>query len=186
MDRKHVVAGMAVVACVFGSSAHADEDSGPYLGASIGWAMDEARVFDTGDTFEDSGIAFKVFGGYSFNRYFAAELAYVEADKLEDRVARIDVTSESSGLIAAFLGKLPLSDSFSLFAKAGWALYEERASFRLGSLSASEKNDADDPVYGVGAELAIGERVKLRAEYEMVDIPRADFDIVSVGATLRF
>jgi opacity protein-like surface antigen len=181
MSRKQALVGFALIACFFGSNTQADEPSGPYLGVSVGWATDKA------DEFEDSGVGFKVFGGYAFNEYFAAELGYVDAGKLEDHIQGLNVTIESSGVIAAVLGRLPLGDAFSLFAKVGYALYDEKVTLRQAAgFMQSETNDADDPLYGVGAELSLGERVQLRAEYEIVDIPDADFDIVTVGATLRF
>lgn len=180
MNRKLALAGMAVIACVFGNNAHADEESGPYLGAGFGWVKDEVAWF------EDSGLGFKIYGGYEFNRYFAAELAYIDAGTLKDSIGGFDLKIESSGIVAAVLGKLPLSDSFSLFAKVGYSHYEETSTVSSGSFSYSSKNEADDPLYGIGAEFSLGERVKLRAEYEIVDIPDADFDIFTVGATFRF
>lgn len=178
MDRKRLLAAAAVIS--FAASAQADESATYYLGASIGWATDQV------DTFEDSGVGFKIFGGHSFNEYFAAEFGYVDAGKLEERLDGVEVTVESSGIVAAVLGRLPIGDAFSLFAKVGYVLYDETVSVSDGGVRESVKNTADDPLYGIGAELDVGERLKLRAECELVDIPNADFDIVTVGATLRF
>ena len=178
MDRTHLLAAAALIS--FAANTQADESAGYYLGASIGWATDQV------DTFEDSGIGFKVFGGHAFNEYLAAEFGYTDAGKLKDSIDGVDVTVESSGIVAAVLGRLPLGDAFSLFAKVGYVLYDETVTVSEGGVRESEKNTDDDPLYGIGAELDVGERIKLRAEYELVDIPNADFDIVSVGATLRF
>lgn len=180
MKRMQVLGGLAAFAWVFASIAQADEASGLYVGASIGEATNEV------DGFEDSGTSFKVMGGYTFNRYFAAELAYIDAGKLQDRIDAIDATVESTGVVAAMLGKLPLSNYVSVFAKLGYAFYEEDLSLQLGDLRDLETNSGDDLFYGAGAEVNLSGHFKLRAEYEVVDVPDADFDIVSVGTTFHF
>jgi opacity protein-like surface antigen len=180
MYRTYILGGLAAASLLTFTSVHADEQTGVYVGASIGEATDKV------DEFEDSGTTFKIMGGHSFNRYFAAELAYIDAGNLRDRIDGIDVTVESTGIVAAVLAKLPLGDYFSVFAKLGYAFYEEKVSLRLGDLRDSKTNSADDPLYGIGGEFRLGQRFKLRAEYEVVDIDNADFDMVSVGTTFHF
>jgi OmpA-OmpF porin, OOP family len=180
MHRNYIFGGLTAVALATSINVHADEDAGFYLGASVGEATDKVGEF------EDSGTSFKITGGYSFNRYLAAELAYIDAGTLEDRIDDIDATIESAGIVAAVLGKVPLGEYFSLFGKLGYAFYDEKVSLRQGNLSASETNSDEDLLYGVGAEVNLGQHFKLRAEYEAVDVSDADFDIVSFGATFHF
>lgn len=178
--RNWVVTGLLSATLTMSAAVHAQDAAGLYIGASIGEATDEA------DGFKDSGTSFKVMGGYSFNRFLAAELAYVDAGKLQDRVDDLDVTVESKGVVAAVLGKLPIGNRLSLFAKLGYTFYDEEVSVRLGSQRVSEKNSSDDALYGIGAEVNFNDKFKLRAEYEIVDISNADFSIMSIGGTYQF
>lgn len=50
--------------------AHAEEQSAFYLGGSVGKATNEVGEF------KGSDFAFKLSGGYAFNRYFAIDVAY--------------------------------------------------------------------------------------------------------------
>jgi OOP family OmpA-OmpF porin len=179
MHRNYLLGALAA-GLIVSLNVHANEDAGFYLGASIGEATDKVEEF------EDSGTSFKILAGYAFNRYFATELAYVDAGKLEDRIGEIEATVESTGVLAAVLGKVPLGAYFAVFGKLGYAFYDEEVSLRLGDLQASETKSDEDLLYGVGVELNLGQRFKLRTEYEIVDVSDADFDIVSLGGTLRF
>ena len=66
--------GDDALALLGAASVHAESQPGFYVGAGIGQATLEADDvgFDADDT------AFKVFGGYSFNDYFAVELTYFD------------------------------------------------------------------------------------------------------------
>src|SRR5687767_1974853 len=81
--------------------ARAEDHSGFYLGGSIGEATNES------DEFKGSDTAFKLTGGYAFNRYFGIEVAYVDAGTQDDTIGPVRVESESSGIIASALVRLP-------------------------------------------------------------------------------
>ncbi len=180
MNRKYLLSTLTVVSLAVNTNAKAGDDSGFYLGLSVGEATDKV------DGFDESGVFFKALGGYAFNMYFAAEAAYVDAGEIEDTVEDLDVAIESSGISVAALGKLPLGTAVSLFAKLGYVFYDEEVNVRQGALSYSDKNSAEDLLYGAGAEVELGRSFQLRAEYEVVDVSNADFDMISLGATFRF
>ena len=56
-----------------------------YVGASVGQSFVDELGIDDDDT------AFKVFGGYQFNKYLGAELGFVDHGELEDRGNELDV-----------------------------------------------------------------------------------------------
>lgn len=180
MFSRYLLSSFAIVAINFAITAHAEESSGVYLGAGVGEATNESGEFKGSDT------AFKVFGGYSLNRYLAVELAYVDAGTQKDRVGDIQVATESSGVIASVLGSLPLTDFFSLYGKVGYAFYDVDTTLRLGALQDAESESDEDLVYGAGLELAVWRGLKLRAEYEVIDVNDGDFGILSVGARYKF
>lgn len=180
MLSKRLLSGFATIAAFFAVAVHAEEDSGLYIGLGVGEATNESGEFKGSDT------AFKVFAGYAFNRYLSVELAYVDAGTQEDRIGDIDVANESSGIIASAVGSLPLSRVFSLYGKLGYAFYDADTTFRLGNMQETEGGSDEDLVYGAGIELAVWSGLKLRAEYEVIDVNDGDFDILSVNATYKF
>lgn len=180
MNRKYVLGALAIVAMSVNTDAQADEHSGFYVGTGLGEVTN-----DVGE-FEADGVAVKLFGGYAFNRYLAAEVAHIHAGTLEATVEDIDLEVEPRGTVVAALGKLPVNDAFSVFAKLGYTFYDEKVTGSRGSLRISEKNSGDDLLYGVGADLRLGRVFQLRAEYEVVDVSDADFDLVSASAVFRF
>ncbi len=156
------------------------EDSGFFVGLGAG------EVNDKVDDFDANGVAIKLFGGYVFNRYFAIEGAYIDAGELKDTVDGVDIAVESDGIVISALGKLPIGEALSVFAKLGYTFYDEKVSARQGSLRFSENNSDEDLLYGAGAELLLGQKILLRAEYEVVDVANADFNILSASAAFRF
>jgi hypothetical protein len=180
MNRKYVLSMLAVVGTLLNGVVQADEQSGFYAGTGLGEVTDKAGGF------EADGVAVKFFGGYSFNEYFAAEVEYIYAGTLTDTVEGIDLEVESDGIVVAALGKLPLGDAFSLFAKLGYTFYDEKVTASLDGVSISEKNSDEDLLYAVGADLRLGRKFQLRAEYEVVDVSNADFNLLSASAVFRF
>jgi OOP family OmpA-OmpF porin len=180
MLKKSLMMGFAIITALAVTPARAADDAGFYVGAGVGEAHNKSGEFDGSDT------AFKVFGGYSFNKYFALELAYVDAGTQDDRIGNLDVENESSGVVVSALGSIPIGSVFSLYGKVGYAFYDASVRVRSGGLQGSESGSDERPVYGAGIELAILRGLKLRAEYEIVDVKDGDFDLVTVGATYRF
>ena len=160
--------------------AHAQE-SGFYVGAGVGEATDE--ISDVG--FKDSDTAFKVFAGYAVNKYFAAELAYVDAGTFEDNLGSLNVQLSPTGVIASLVGSLPLGESFSLFGKLGYAFSETDQTIRQGNFRDTDGESSEDFAYAAGAALHFG-KFTLRAEYEVVDVSGGDFDAVFVNALFKF
>lgn len=181
MNRKYIFSALAVVGMGVNAGAHADDKhSGVYLGAGVG------EVTNKVDAFEADGVAVKLFGGYAFSQYFAVEAAYIDAGTLKDSIEGLDVSVDSDGFVVAALGKLPLTDAVSLFAKLGYTFYDQKVIGRRGNSSVAEKSSGDDLLYGLGANLRLGRKLELRAEYEVVDVKDADFNLLSASAVFRF
>jgi OmpA-OmpF porin, OOP family len=170
------IVGVALGCLVACASVSAAEESGAYIGFAVGEASNEVGDFD------DSSTTYKALAGYSFNQYFAVELAYADVGTMRDRVGAVDFTNEASGAIASALVRLPLSPQFALYGKLGHAFYDTKATAARETESESE----DDLAFGFGLELAVWRSLTLRAEYEAVDVSEGDFEIVSAGVTYKF
>jgi opacity protein-like surface antigen len=170
----------AVIAALLISTAARAEDSGFYLGLSLGEATQSV------DEFEGDDLSFKWLAGYSFNRFLAAEAGFVDGGTQKDALGALDVKLSSDGLFAAVLAKLPIGEVFSPYAKVGYVVYDATTSLTSGGVTVLESESDENPLFGAGLEFRIGDHFRLRAEYEVVDVPDVDFDIVSIVATYQF
>jgi OOP family OmpA-OmpF porin len=202
---------LAVLAVTASPSAFAD-DSGWYAGFNGGQSrakIADGRITDglLGEGFtttsisnDDRHLGFKVFGGYEFNRYFALEGGYFDlgrfgftADTLPAGTLRGD--SKIRGVNLDAVGMVPLSEKFSLFARAGLNYSEAKDSFAgTGSVAVinpePHKRDANYK-FGFGAEYDFTRNVGMRIEAERYRIDDAvgnkgDIDLYSAGLVFRF
>jgi OmpA-OmpF porin, OOP family len=174
---KHRAYGVAAVLLFASASAHADV----YVGVGVGEANQEAAGFDASDT------AFKIFGGYTFNRHLAVELAYVDAGAPSEDVAEdVRMEAESSGIVVSAIGTLPLSESFALFGRVGYAFSETSARLRTPNETIVDRDESEDPLYVAGAILQFSESFGLRLEYEFLDLSEGNFNMLSLSALYRF
>jgi OOP family OmpA-OmpF porin len=171
----------AALGLTVGMAAQADVQPGFYAGAGFG----STKIVDQSDT------GFKVFGGYNFNQNFAVELSYFDLGEasasFEDvDFGRIDVDAGISGFSGSVVGSLPVSDTFSVFAKAGFASYDIDAHVTVdGFGSGSGSTSESDMTYGLGGALSFGQ-FGLRLEYEAINVDDGDADMISLSGMFRF
>lgn len=173
----------------------------PYGGFSVGQAdVDESMVIpaliDPGGNVDGKDGAFKLFGGYQFNRNVALEAAFVDLGDVSysgNFTGTPPLTGpvtggrvQNSGLNLSAVGVLPLGQKFVLFAKAGMFLWYSEATDVTGGLATFSEEDGSDLSLGLGASVALGQRVSLRAEWERFDMSGVDVDLVTVGVAFRF
>jgi len=176
---KFAIAGL--LACgLAGGVARADDAAGFYLGAGVGQAREDFGPFKGSDT------SFRLFGGYSFNRYFAAEAGYIDGGNIEDDIGPYRVSIASDGIFAAGLAKLPLGNHFELFAKLGWVFHDSTQTVSLGSQRNSESESDSDFLFGGGMAFKLGKNFQLRAEFDKINVSDAAFEIYSVNAAWKF
>jgi opacity protein-like surface antigen len=162
-----------VIALLMSTAARAD-DSGPYVGASMGKATQSSIGFDGED------ISFRLLGGYSFNKFIAIEAGYVDGGEQKDRRGPLKLSVKSDGFFGTVLARWPLGDVVAPYAKAGFVAYDSTSTVSNGTISVSESESDGDLLYGGGLEFKFGEHVRLRTDYEKVRVPDAAFDIYSV------
>ncbi len=195
--RRFAVALLAVAGALFSAQSLAQV----YVGFSAGQSdVDESMVIpgliDPGGRVDRKDGAFKLFGGYQFNPNFALEAALVD---LGDVSYSGNFTGfpplsgpvtggrvQNSGINLSAVGVVPLGERFVVFGKVGMFLwYSEATDVTNGFATRSEEDGADLSV-GLGASVALGQRVSLRAEWERFDMSNTDVDLVTVGFAFRF
>ena len=158
------------VAAVSASKARADW----YAGA----AVSQAYVNESGLDENDTGG--KIFGGYRFNDYIAAEAEYYDFGDQTDNTNSFSV----NGAGLALVGSVPVTDSLSVFAKGGLHSWNLDVS---GPIAAQfTDTSSTDPYYGVGIDYSINDRWGIRGEYTRYEVDNFDVDVASVGVVLSF
>jgi OOP family OmpA-OmpF porin len=178
------------VVLVLGTSATAtatahDRDAGheggkSYLGAGIA----ELSVDDDDFGYEADDNGFKIFGGYEFNEYFAAELSYIGGATVIDETLFPTEEVDLRALSATFIARAPLTSSISMFGKVGMARYETDFRWTDGGyvLGADRVRD-NELTYGFGLALSFGHKFEIRGEYETIENA---FEVMSVNGLFRF
>jgi OOP family OmpA-OmpF porin len=204
-------AGLVALAVLASPLALADE-TGWYGGLNAGRArasIDDQRIssgllgsgFATTSIVDDNRAnAFKVFGGYQFNRHFALEGGYFDLGRFGYHATTVpagtlDGNIRLKGLNLDAVGILPITGKLSAFGRVGVNYAQARDHFSgsgavNGLTPAPEKRDTNIK-FGLGLQYAFTEALDLRVEAERYRINdaignRGDVDMVSVGLVYRF
>jgi OOP family OmpA-OmpF porin len=187
------------------------QDRGAYLGASIGQAEYQDGCAGVTLPCDEKGTAWRVFGGYQYNRYLAVELGYADlgGPKSSGVVALTGGTAEFSAdsKITAWdlsaLGSFPVVDRLSAYGRAGIYRAEAEGTSNFtttgtvtvngatsGSRSVSETSTG--VILGIGLKYEFLRSLAMRAEWHRYfevggeggsDV---DVDVLSVGLLYRF
>ena len=195
------------------------QDAGFYAGASLGQA--KYRSCPGATVFSDplrpppsgcdgSDTAWRLFGGYRFNRHFSAELGFADLGQATGNLppSNTNTTSttgtldtETTAWDLTAIGALPLVERLSLIGKVG--LYHAgiknrstRTTFFAGFISSSVVTDSSDNdsgvTFGVGAQYDFARHFGVRVEWQRYGkvgsaaTGEIDIDVLSAGLLYRF
>lgn len=186
MSKRLGLSVFAALALTAAMAAQADVQPGFYAGAGFGTTKIDDDGLDDVD-FDDSDTGFKIFGGYSFNQNFAIEATYFDLGEASGSFGvgdNFDVGISGFGVSA--VGVLPLSDTFSLFGKLGYASYDIDAHVELAGVGSGSASDSQsDMTFGAGAALSFGQ-FEARAEFEAINVDGGDANMISLSGLYRF
>jgi len=190
-------------------------DRGPYFGFGIGQSrigFDTARIdanalgagFGSSTTVADNTDgAWKLYGGYRYNRHLAVEVGYTDFGRISTRT----VTTAPAGVLGSdtqgnawsldAVGLIPLSPSAALFGKLGvhrWATEGRVPAVAGGTATTVGARDTGTGwKYGLGAQFEVSRTAFLRVEWERLrDVGnaattgRGDVDVWTFGLHYRF
>lgn len=163
----------------------------PYVGIGIGSASYQVNLaaFAAGQ-FDDDGTGTKLYGGYAFNKYFAAEATaynFAEASigALETSPGSgtfLNAKASMKGVAAYAVGMYPVSKNFSLIAKAGFLRWDADLSVNNTSVT----NDGTDVAYALAASYAFSRELLLIAEWESFNSDNPEVTMISLGFRFNF
>jgi OmpA-OmpF porin, OOP family len=170
--KQSIKAFLAVSALFFAGAAAAQQPSlgSVYIGGTIGQAEYKDATGDDKDT------AWRILGGYQFNRHFAAELGYHDLGEAS--------AFEGNAIEVVGIGAFPIVDKLSVYGKLG--IYRGE----LEAPGAKETNS--DLTYGVGLQYDFLKNVGVRGEWQRYskmgggNLVETDVDVMSVGLIYRF
>ena len=140
------------------------DQSGPYISGSYGGYKSH------GGEFEDENDLLGAALGYQFNEFFALEAEYIDFGNFGDD----EVEGKLKGAGLSAIGRLPLTQSFGVYAKAG----AFASAFDVEAFDESETYDEVSPFVGAGVDFRVTPALTAFAEYNRynVDIDKEDFN----------
>jgi len=169
--KKLIVALIAGAAAM--SAAQAQNFSNDQPHAYVGAGVSTAKNIQS----DDYKLGGKVYGGYEFNRTWAAEAGYSD---LGDHGA-----TKSHGYYVAAKATMPINEQFSAYGKVG----VEHSERKFNSAALNLK-DTDTGAYGaLGVQYKLNQQVALTAEYERYGKEKdigAKANVWTVGAHYNF
>lgn len=158
------------------------QDTGFYLGGSLGQARYPEFCDPSALTCEDTDRAWKLFAGVSVNKYIGLEATYLDFGEAKGTIAgpREVILGQTAMGIAA-VASLELAPRFSLFGKLGRVRTEQETP---SSASGTTKRKTNESHYGLGAKFDLLPNWAVRAEWERMEETKQE--MMSVGVEYRF
>lgn len=152
-------------------------------------------------TKDDSDIGYKLFAEVDFTKHIGLDLGYYVLGQQTWRVSQTapapslsnKLTYKTQGVGLSLLGRLPLTDGFNFFGRAG--AFSWRANLNnvaTSGLIADYNDTGTSALFGAGAEFKFMKVLGLRAEWERFAVGKksnsgkATIDLISLNALFKF
>ena len=162
----------------------------PYLGLGVGADFYKVDLTELGgDELDESTMGSKFYGGYAFNKYFAAEAAYYSFAKAS--IGGIQVTpggpissadASMQGIGAYAVASWPVNRELALMAKLGVLRWD--ADLRVDNTYGA--NDGTDAAFGLAASFAFTREFLGTVEWEYFDSENPQLSMISAGFRYNF
>jgi len=178
-----------MMACMLMAAMSTTTIAEPYVGFGVGSASYQVDLAG-GGSYDDSGAGFKLYSGYAFNKYFAAELdiysfAEASAGSVETSPGSgtfVSAMASMNGVGAYAVGMYPVSKKVNLVAKLGMLRWD--ADLTVNNSTAS--NDGTDAAYALAASYAFTKELLLVAEWEWFNTDNPQVSLLSAGFRFNF
>ncbi len=171
-----------------GAALAATEDRGFYFGTAVGQAdADNAAEFGFRD---DSHSAFRLYGGYEFSRYLAAEAGYLDFGTYKGTTpgvggpatTRLELDGFSIGLRPQF----EFGNQWFAQAQVGAFLWDSSSVIRTSLGTTRDNDNGERAYYGLGVGRNFGPTWRLSGEWTRYESKPADVDFLNLAMSYRF
>ena len=163
----------------------ASAESGFFLGGSIGSSSLDDDIEGFGIDADTTAYRFVL--GYQLGDVLSFEAGYHSFGKFDEEFdiagAVTDVTLRADGYTVGGTLGLPVTDTLSLFGRAGAFIWDADA--RVGGVRLSLPEDTN-AYYGGGAGVAVTDRFSLIGDWTRYEFEDANSDVISIGFKYRF
>jgi OOP family OmpA-OmpF porin len=166
----------------------AAQDMGFYVGGAFGQVEYQdfcEGISGPGISCDEKDTAWKILGGYQFNRNLAVELGYANLGEVSASGFGVSATVEATAFDLVAVGSFPVVDKLSVYGKLG--LF--RADFEgRSSVGATLDESENGFTFGIGLRYDVMRNLGVRAEwqrYNEID-GELDADVLSIGVIWRF
>jgi Bacterial Ig-like domain (group 3)/OmpA-like transmembrane domain/Abnormal spindle-like microcephaly-assoc'd, ASPM-SPD-2-Hydin len=188
-------------------------EPGFYVGAGLGKSNTEGDNFDFNERLKREGFsgvnttlkfnafAWKLFGGYQVNPYFAVEGAYVSLGKatstaettldparvaaFADAIAKVQPRL-AKGAALSVVGSMPLNPKFFAYAKLGAFRWNAEVGTSTGSINTLRTSKGNGTLLSIGGEAELGSGWAARGEVERYLIKPDPANVFSLNLLYRF
>ena len=142
------LAVLSLAALAFaGTALSQQKESGIYVGGALGQAeqSDQCSSPAAGVSCDNKDSAWKIFGGFQFNRHLAAEVGYANLGEASASVGTVSARDEATAIELVALGMFPVVERFSIFGKLG--LVPRRARAHREQSPGRDRNELADRLH---------------------------------------
>lgn len=203
-----ILATMVAVYTTPAAFAESNFDTGPYFGGGGGIAKfknwcdkgDESvsgNVTLTIDDCDDGSTFWKVFGGYQFNPYLAAELEYAFSSGYKAGgtftsegadVGEFSQENDFRTFGVSAVARYPFNDSFSVFGRGGFHFWQadvdKEQNFTGGGTYNYDRvigtDSGSDLLFGAGLEFRPTNKLGVRLEHARYIVDDSDLDATTL------
>ncbi len=178
----------ALSVSAFAGSVHSNVSSdtlsqGIYVGADAGYAKMDYKKAPLMTSVENAGFTGRIFGGYQYNQYVAAEMGYMYLPEVKGEYGGIaNVTFNQQIIDLMVKGMYPVGNDIDLVGKAGYAaVFRSEEDGHVADFTVRLHNGDTKyvPVLGGGADYHITKNVIADVTYlhyfKNGDLPATDF-----------
>ena len=139
---------------------------------------------------DDKDTAWKILGGYQFNRHFAVELGYTDLGEASASGFGVNAAIEATAFEVVAVGIVPIADKFSVVRQARHVSGRHRIRPATWAVNESETNN--DLTFGFGVRYDFTKNLGVRAEWQKYqdvgggEIGETDVDVISIGVIWKF
>lgn len=142
-----------------------------------------------GGSCDDNDTAFKIFGGYQFHKYVAAELGLVDLGRARSTAGGASDEVKARAWDLSAVGSFPVVERFSVFGRLGlyFARVEENTNF-----AGNSSHSNTDLTYGVGVRYDFTRNLAVRGELQRYsdagggDVLKTDIDLLGISVLWKF